>query len=130
MVKFETIWKQPSAFVSGAIKSLPKSFIWHGAKFVAHTIVGGVTHTGKVAFKLAEEAVSFAWETLKDLANEIAEGFNDILEAGIAEAEQAEQAENTKIFLEKLVTADVEDSVLVGLDSQDLAVTLEAAAAA
>lgn len=127
MVKFETIWKQPSAFVSGAIKSLPKSFIWHGAKFVAHTIAGGVTHTGKVAFKLAEEAVSFAWETLKDLANEIAEGFNDILEAGIAEAEQAE---NTKIFLEKLVTADVEDSVLVGLDSQDLAVTLEAAAAA
>ena len=77
--------------------------------------------------KLAEEAVSFVWETVKDLANEVAEGFNDIIEAGITEAEQAE---NTKIALEKLVTADVEDSVLVGLDSQNLAATLEAAAAA
>ena len=87
MAKFETIWKQPSAFVSGAIKSFPKNFIWHGTKFISHTIVGGITHTGKVALKLAEEAVSFVWETLKDLGNEIAEGFNDILEAGITEAE-------------------------------------------
>lgn len=127
MTKFETIWRQPSAFVSGSVKSLPKNFIWHGAKFIGPTIVGGLTHTGKVALKLAEEAVSFVWETLKDLANEVAEGFNDIIEAGITEAEQAE---NTKIALEKLVTTDVEDSVLVGLDSQDLAATLEAAAAA
>ena len=87
----------------------------------------GITHTGKVALKLAEEAVSFVWETLKDLGNEIAEGFNDILEAGITEAEQAE---NTKIALEKIVTTDVEDSIVVGLNSEDLAATLEAAAAA
>ena len=127
MAKFETIWKQPSAFVSGAIKSLPKNFIWHGTKFISHTIVGGITHTGKVALKLAEEAVSFVWETLKDLGNEIAEGFNDIIEAGITEAEQAE---NTKIALEKIVTTDVEDSIVVGLNSEDLASTLEAAAAA
>lgn len=94
---------------------------------IYRSIVGGLTHTGKVALKLAEEAVSFVWETLKDLANEVVEGFNDIIEAGITEAEQAE---NTKIALKKIVTADVEDSVLVGLDSQDLAATLEAAAAA
>ena len=112
MTKFETIWRQPSAFVSGSVKSLPKNFIWHGAKFIGHTIVGGLTHTGKVALKLAEEAGRFVW---------------DILEAGITEAEQAE---NTKIALEKIGTADVEDSVLVGLDSQDLAATQEAAAAA
>jgi len=41
MAKFETIWKQPSAFVSGAIKSFPKNFIWHGTKFISPTIVGG-----------------------------------------------------------------------------------------
>ena len=51
------------------------------------------------------------------MGNEISEGFNDILEAGIREAEQAE---NTKITLEKLVTTDVEDSVLVGHDLEDL----------
>lgn len=117
MTKFETIWRQPSAFVSGSVKSLPKNFIWHGAKFIGHTIVGGLTHTGKVVWNFGEEAISFAWETLKDLGNEISEGFNDILEAGITEAEQAE---NTKITLEKLVTTDVEDSVLVGHDLEDL----------
>ena len=127
MEKFEAIYKQPSAFVSGSVKYLPKNFIWHGAKFIGHIIVGGLTHTGKVALKLAEEAVSFVWETLKDLGNEIAEGFNDILEAGITEAEQAE---NTKIALEKIVTTDVEDSIVVGLNSEDLASTLEAAAVA
>lgn len=34
MEKFEAIYKQPSAFVSGSVKSLPKNFIWHGAKFI------------------------------------------------------------------------------------------------
>lgn len=87
---------------------MPKNFIWHGTKFISPTIVGGITHTGKVALKLAE-------------------GFNDILEAVITEAEQAE---NTKIALEKIVTTDVEDSIVVGLNSEDLASTLEAAAAA
>jgi len=79
--------------------------------------VGILTHTGKVVWNFGEEVISFAWETLKDLGNEISEGFNDILEAGITEAEQAE---NTKIALEKLVTTDVEDSVLVGHDLEDL----------
>jgi hypothetical protein len=117
MTKFETIWRQPSAFVSGAAKSLPQNLIWHVAKFGAHAVVGILTHTGKVVWNFGEEAISFAWETLKDLGNEISEGFNDILEAGITEAEQAE---NTKITLEKLVTTDVEDSVLVGHDLEDL----------
>jgi hypothetical protein len=117
MEKFEAIYKQPSAFVSGAAKSLPQNLIWHVAKFGAHAVVGILTHTGKVVWKFGEEVISFAWETLKDLRNEISEGFNDILEAGIREAEQAE---NTKITLEKLVTTDVEDSVLVGHDLEDL----------
>jgi hypothetical protein len=118
MEKFEAIYKQPSAFVSGAAKSLPQNLIWHVAKFGAHAVVGILTHTGKVVWKFGEEVISFAWETLKDLRNEISEGFNDILEAGITEAEQAEKA--TKIALGKLVTTDVEDSVLVGHDLEDL----------
>jgi hypothetical protein len=117
MEKFEAIYKQPSAFVSGAAKSLPQNLIWHVAKFGAHAVAGILTHTGKVVWNFGEEAISFVWETLKDLGNEISEGFNDILEAGITEAEQAE---NTKIALEKLVTNDVEDSVLVGHDLEDL----------
>ena len=123
MAKFETIWKQPSAFVSGDIKSFPINFIQHGTKFISPTIGGGITHTGKVTLKLSEEAVSFVQETLKDLGNEIAEGFNDILEAAITEDEQAE---NTKIALEKIVTTDVEDRIVVGLNSEDLAATVAA----
>lgn len=70
----------------------------------------------------AEEAVSFVWEILKDLGNEIAEEFNNILEASITEAAPVE---NTKIALEELETTDVESSVIVGGNSEDLAVTLE-----
>jgi len=117
MEKFEAIYKQPSVFVSGAAKSLPQNLIWYVAKFGAHAVVGILTHTGKVVWNFGEEAISFTWETLKDLGNEISEGFNDILESDITEAEQAE---NTKIALEKLVTNDVEDSVLVGHDLEDL----------
>lgn len=51
MAKFETIWKQPSAFVSGAIKSFPKNFIWHGTKFISHTIVGGDNSYWKSCFE-------------------------------------------------------------------------------
>ncbi len=130
MIKFETIWNQPGAFVLGIIKSTPKAFVLHGVKFVSHTIVGGLTHAGKVVLKVVEEAATFAWETLKDLGNEFAEGFNDVLEAGVTEATEAE---NLKVSLAKLVTSDIADdmgdAVLVGLNQEDLDLTMAAAAA-
>lgn len=78
-------------------------------------MLGSLTHAGKVILKVAEEAATFIWETLKDFGNEFVAGFNDVLEAVIEEATEAEKLNVTSISLEE------QDIDLVGNNSIDLA---------
>ena len=53
---------------------------------------------------------------IKNLSSDLNKCFNDIIELGLKEAEEAE---NTKIALEKIVTTEIEESVLIGLSSDN-----------
>ena len=129
MAKFETIWKQPSAFVSGAIKSLPKNFtfvVFESANRILKSLENILKILGNRRCCVAREITKIHEEIISDELENVIKFFTEnpakLRGEFVVVVEKANKSE--KSFEEDDLKKAISKSISLGFSLKDLSQNL------